>query len=90
MKDTTRKIKNRETMKVQFLVSRIDGRASRGCPDFCPTNTEMCGDIETDRGKYCPDELEENRREINEPRRRPERDVHEDVELQNLHAESPI
>ena len=53
-------------------------------------NTEICGEIETDRGKYCPDELEEHRREMNEPRRRPKRDAHKDAELQNRHAESPI
>ena len=52
--------------------------------------TEMCGEIETNRGKYCPDELEENRREMNEPRRRLERDAHKDAELQNINAESPI
>ena len=87
---TRQRQNNRDTTKVQFLVSRIDGRASRGCPDFCPTNTQSCGDIEADRGKYCPDELDGHRREMNEPRRRPERDNRKDVELLNLHAESPI
>ena len=41
-------------------------------------------------GKYSPDELEEIRRETNKPRRRPEKDKHEVIELQNLHAEGPI
>ena len=77
-------------MKVHILVSRIDGRASRGCPDLCPTNAETCGEIEAEPGKYCPDELEEHRREIHEPRRRPERDNRKVVEIQILHAESRI
>ena len=36
----------------------------------------------------CPEALEENRREMNEPRRHPERDNHQVVELRNLHTES--
>ena len=55
-----------------------------------PINTDMCGEIETHRGKYCPDELEEHRREMNEPRRRPERDAHKYAKLQKINAESLI
>ena len=77
-------------MNVKFLVTRIDGRASQGCPNVCPANTKIGAEIDFDHGRYCPDKLEEQRREMNEPRRRPERDIHEDVKLQNRHAEKPI
>ena len=40
----------REPTNVKSLVTRIDGRASRGCHGFCPIMTEMCGEIDTDRG----------------------------------------
>ena len=36
---------------------------------------KTCGEIEADRAKYCPDELEEHRREMNEPRRRPKETI---------------
>ena len=90
-----RQTNNRDNTKVRFHVSRIDGRASRGCPELAKgiVNGKHIS-VHNDRikclelhkkhsawlalyrrfsGKYCPDELEEHRREINEPRRSPER-----------------